>query len=94
MKNQIRKAVLLSISILLLFPSISWSQTEENMINQVDNQGLKQGAWEDVAGKNMSKGVYLNDVKEGQWATFNQKDFMVKLENYKGIIKTTLFQMP
>ncbi len=76
--NLAPKALLLSLCVLL---SVLASGSSEQELNQVDNNGMRQGYWiikgymsdEDSFGPNdtVEEGEYLDNLKEGTWKRFH-----------------------
>jgi antitoxin component YwqK of YwqJK toxin-antitoxin module len=59
------------------------TSTFGDTINNTDVKGLKQGYWEETTNGFLSKGQYLNDVKDGSWTTYTSKGIVSKVETYK-----------
>jgi len=68
--------------VLLLTASVAFSQVVKDSINQVDSKGLKQGKWEEKLTPGSTKGVYVNDKKEGVWVSYGANGNLSKIENF------------
>jgi uncharacterized protein len=54
--------------------------------NQTDSKGLKQGQWEEKTATGISKGIYLNDQKDGNWISYGANGNLMKIEAFsKGL---------
>ena len=51
--------------------ALSWQKENPNRINYIDEKGLKQGKWEELAWKNKIAGFvhYVNDTLNGRWVS-------------------------
>ena len=58
-------------------------EVEDINKNQKDNNGLKQGYWEEEDRGELSKGQYVDDKKEGLWKTYHRQGFLKEMAEYK-----------
>ena len=57
-------------------------------INLTDGSGRKQGLWIEKDPAYTSKGIYINNLKDGIWTSyFNENEMLYKVENYESGIK-------
>jgi antitoxin component YwqK of YwqJK toxin-antitoxin module len=76
----------LFLFVLLLTGSLAFSQVVKDSINQTDSKGRKQGKWEEKLTPGTTKGVYVNDNKEGVWVSYGANGNLIKIENFtKGL---------
>lgn len=74
------KAILFT-SLLMLFSIVSaMAQTAAN-ITDVNNK--KQGSWEEKTASGTSKGVYVDDMKDGCWTSYAGDGKLIRIENFK-----------
>jgi len=83
-----KKVLLASIMILMAAFFVS-AQTATN--NQTDSKGLKQGSWEEKTATGISKGVYLNDQKEGNWISYGSNGNLTRIESFARGIRQGIF---
>ena len=50
--------------------------------NKTDNNGKKQGLWEDKSNGGSSKGTYVDNQKEGCWASYSTDGKLIRIENF------------
>ena len=60
-------------------------------INQYDNDGKKQGKWKDIDGKFHSIYNYVNDERDGEFITYNNKGFLITKGQYVDGIRDGLW---
>lgn len=68
------KTKVLILALTLLLPAILFSQNftdakKADTINKTDSKSQKIGYWEERIGDQISKGVYINNKKTGNWIT-------------------------
>lgn len=64
---------------MVFFSSISFAQT---VVNKTDANGKKQGSWEEKTPAGISRGAYLNDLKEGCWTTHSADGKLLKIDHF------------
>lgn len=75
----------LFLSVLFMFTCFLAS-AQNAAPNQTDSKGLKQGQWEEKTATGISKGLYLNDKKDGNWISYGANGNFSKLEVFsKGV---------
>jgi len=78
-----KKVLLTSIMILLAALFVS---AQDATTNQTDAKGLKQGQWEEKTATGISKGLYVNDQKEGNWISYGSNGNLMRIEAFsKGL---------
>lgn len=55
----------------------------DTLLNQMDQDGKKFGYWEERQGRNVYKGRYVDNIKEGQWVKLSSSKLALRIENYK-----------
>lgn len=64
---------------------------QEQKINQTDARGLKQGVWEEKTATGISKGMYLDDMKEGNWIMHGSNGNLTRIESFSKGIRDGIF---
>jgi antitoxin component YwqK of YwqJK toxin-antitoxin module len=64
---------------------------QEQKTNQTDARGLKQGVWEEKTASGISKGSYLNDLKEGNWIMHGSNGNLTRIESFSKGIRNGIF---
>ena len=72
----------LFLIVLFLTSSTIFAQVAKDSINQVDSKGLKQGKWEEKSSTGTSKGLFVNDLKDGLWVSYGTNGNLTKIENF------------
>jgi uncharacterized protein len=74
------KQLFLASIMILLTTMIGSAQTATT--NQTDSKGLRQGQWEEKSATGVSKGVYVNDQKEGNWISYGTNGNLTRIESF------------
>jgi antitoxin component YwqK of YwqJK toxin-antitoxin module len=78
-----KKVFLASIMILLASLFVS---AQESTHNVKDAKGLKQGIWQENIPTGISKGLYVDDQREGNWISYGSNGNLLRVESYsKGL---------
>src|ERR1035438_10042819 len=67
----------------LLFSQTTPDQKKTDSINIVDASNRRTGYWEKKNGDMVTKGIYVNDKKAGNWITCVNTGLLLKLEYYE-----------
>ena len=77
------KKILFACFIMLVSISLVSAQTAAN---KTDANNKKQGFWEEKLPSGVSKGAYINDLKEGCWTNYASDGKLIRIEHFnKGL---------
>ncbi|NVO20738.1 MAG: toxin-antitoxin system YwqK family antitoxin [Bacteroidetes bacterium] len=83
-----KKIILTSVLVLL---AVIFVSAQESNLNQTDAKGLKQGQWEEKITTGVSKGLYVNDQKEGNWITYGPNGNLLRIEAFSKGLREGVF---
>ena len=64
------------ISVICLSMKPVFAQTYDSIKNTRDDKGSKQGYWEENINRQLEKGWYVDNKREGVWRTYYPKGFL------------------
>ena len=88
-----KKVTFLLVLVLLFgFNGFSQSSSPENSaINKTDENGLKQGQWEESINRSKVVGNYVDDQRNGTWVFYHPNDIVQTVQTYNMGKKEGLF---
>ena len=77
------KKILFICLLMVSSASFVFAQTA---LNKTDVNGKKQGLWEEKTPAGISKGIFLNDLKDGCWSSYAADGKLLRIDNFnKGL---------
>lgn len=58
-------------------------QTETPLMNQTDDRGFKQGFWEEIENRIVSRGFYTDSQRDGTWTTYHPQGVISEITSYR-----------
>jgi len=77
-----KKIVLVFVSALIGVVLFAQPPKKVAEVNIMDDNGLKQGVWEEKVGEMTLKGFYINNIKEGSWVKYAPGGKLTAIDTY------------